>query len=327
MHVSCPNCKTKYNLADAMMKPGAKAKCTKCGHLFPLGEPAPPPKPAEPDGFDVDIDADLENEILGGFDDTASGADQGPGLDGLDDDLDGDLDAPPAPKRSAAKDDDGISFDDGELDGSLGFDLDGGSKKKGKKGKKKAGKGGGRKGLLIVLVLLLLVGGGAAGVWFFVPHLLPFGPKAEQPPADQGEVKTDVISTKKIKDIVLLNVKQYVINNEKVGQMVVIEGKVVNNFPTPKELIKVQASMFDDNGVVVASSQMLCGNTLSLYQLQTFSQPEIDDGLGNKVGILTNNTNIQPGGDVPFMIVFPNPPATATSFGVDVIEAKDPPKE
>jgi hypothetical protein len=39
--------------------------------------------------------------------------------------------------------------------------------------------------------------------------------------------------------------------------------------------------------------------------------------------VLTNNTNLQPGAEVPFMTVFPNPPQDVQEFGVNVIDIKD----
>ena len=38
---------------------------------------------------------------------------------------------------------------------------------------------------------------------------------------------------------------------------------------------------------------------------------------------MTNNTNVLPKGEVPFMVVFYNPPPDVAEFGVKIVDAKD----
>lgn len=128
----------------------------------------------------------------------------------------------------------------------------------------------------------------------------------------------------KVKDIALRNVRQYYIPNEKAGNIFVVEGKAVNNFASPKERIKVEITLFDEKGHVLVAKQMLCGNTLSQFQLQVQSEEEINASLGSEVGILTSNTYLKTGMDTPFMAVFFKPPDAVKEFGVKVIDALDP---
>jgi tRNA nucleotidyltransferase (CCA-adding enzyme) len=76
----------------------------------------------------------------------------------------------------------------------------------------------------------------------------------------------------------------------------------------------------------VQSREFLAGNTVSLFQMQILSEDELEAALQAKVGILSNNTNLRPGMDVPFMVVFPNPPETIQEYGLKVIEARRPPQ-
>jgi hypothetical protein len=46
--------------------------------------------------------------------------------------------------------------------------------------------------------------------------------------------------------------------------------------------------------------------------------------INNKLEVLTNNTNIPPGGEVPFMVLFYNPPPTVAEFGVKIVDVRDP---
>ena len=144
-------------------------------------------------------------------------------------------------------------------------------------------------------------------------------------PAAPGAQKPEEAA--KVKDIMLQNVRQYYVSNEKAGQLFVIEGKAVNNFKTPKEMIKLEASLFDEKGGTLAAKEELAGNTVSLFQLQVMTRDELKNALASQVGVLTNNTNIAPAGEVPFMMVFFDPPEAVKEFGVKVIDVKDPPRQ
>ncbi|PTN38334.1 DUF3426 domain-containing protein [Desulfonatronum sp. SC1] len=126
--------------------------------------------------------------------------------------------------------------------------------------------------------------------------------------------------------ISLQNVRQYFVSNEKIGQLFVIEGKARNDFPEPMELFRIEASLFDAAGQVVERNEFLAGNSVSLFQLQILSEQELEAALSARVGILTNNTNIRPGMDVQFMVVFSNPPDTVQEYGLKVIGAQHPPR-
>lgn len=174
-----------------------------------------------------------------------------------------------------------------------------------------------RKGLFITLFLLALAGGAAYGIWNHTSLL--DGMKALMEPGPEQD-QTDLVRL-----IALRGVRQYNINNEKIGNISVIEGKTVNGFPEPRELIRVEASLYDAAGNVLVSKQQLAGTSVSLFQLQVLGEQELEQALANKIDILTNNTNVVPGGEVPFMVVFYNPPDNATEFGVKVIDARLPP--
>lgn len=173
------------------------------------------------------------------------------------------------------------------------------------------------KGLFITLFLLVLASGAAYGIWNHttlldsLKELMTPGP--EQNPTDL------------VRLIALRGVRQYNINNEKIGNISVIEGKTVNGFPEPRELIRVEASLYDAAGNVLVSKQQLAGTSVSLFQLQVLGEQELEQALANKIDILTNNTNVAPGAEVPFMVVFYNPPDNAAEFGVKVIDARVPP--
>lgn len=174
-----------------------------------------------------------------------------------------------------------------------------------------------RKGIVLFILLLLVAGGAGYAVWTLTPiaetiHAL-LTPEQKVNPADL------------VKHIALRGVRQYNVNNEKIGNISVIEGKTVNGFPEPRELIRVEAALYDASGNLLVSKNQFAGTSVSLFQLRVLGDQELEQALANKIDILTNNTNVQPGGEVPFMIIFYAPPDKATEFGVKVIDVRVPP--
>ena len=173
----------------------------------------------------------------------------------------------------------------------------------------------------------IILGAALAGLALIIAALFFFKPWTKMNIPFLGSLsgkKETTDNADKVKDIALRNVRQYYIPNEKAGNIFVVEGKAVNNFATPKERIKVEITLFDEKGHVLVAKQLLCGNTLSQFQLQVQSEEEIGASLGSEVGILTSNTYLKTGMDTPFMAVFFKPPDTVKEFGVKVIDALDP---
>lgn len=332
MIVECPNCKTTYNLDESLIpEDGRQVKCTVCEHKFRVELPS---------ATGVH-DQDIEDLFGASEDEGGEGGSQfASALDGLNDDDDAPAPAAPAqaPAKAPAKGgyeipEDLASATAEELDGAEapakgkgegvsldgGFSLDGGKSKK----KKKAG-GGKKKGLVIGIAagVLLLLAGAAAGLYFLKPGLIPGlggAPKAEEAakPMDQASVE----------NITLDKIRQYYVDNEKVGRIFVVEGVAINDFDVPKELIAVEVGLFDASGQMVASKRQLAGNVLSLYNLQIQDWDKIESGLTNESGVAANNMFVQPKGEVPFMVAMAHTPESVSEFVVKVVEVKDPPEK
>lgn len=163
--------------------------------------------------------------------------------------------------------------------------------------------------IITALIAALLAGG---GTWFWMQW--------EQTPKPAGhEVE------KKVEKLTMRNVRQYNVLNEKAGKVFVIEGRAVNEFPEPKELIELEGAIYDKDKKPLAVKRQLAGTQLSLFQLQVLSEKEMESFLNNKVELLANNTNVPPGGEVPFMILFYDPPDNIAEFGVEIVDVKDVP--
>ncbi len=178
-----------------------------------------------------------------------------------------------------------------------------------KKSKGKAGK------IIISLLVLLICIGGGGGVWWYMFK------QPQKPAPTQAEI------AKSVELMTMRNVRQYYVKNEKIGDIFVVEGKVVNEFPEPKELIEVEAAIYAPNKSTLMSKKQLAGTALSLFQLQVLGEEELESFLHNEIEILTKNTNVPKGGEVPFMLLFYNPPPEVAEFGVKVLSAKDVKKE
>lgn len=171
---------------------------------------------------------------------------------------------------------------------------------------------GGRRKLWLAVALILACLGGGGAYWYFGVR------QVKAPPTEQELAK-------KIELLTMRNVRQYYVDNEKVGKVFVIEGRVVNEFPQPKELIAVEAAIYDKDKKPLAVKTQLAGTQLSLFQLQVLSEKEMESFLNNKVEILSNNTNVAHGGEVPFMVLFYAPPDGVAEFGVKIVDVQDTP--
>lgn len=165
---------------------------------------------------------------------------------------------------------------------------------------------------LWLLLLLFLCGGAGAGAWYWF-----YGSASETSTED---------AAKKVEMLTMRNVRQYNLLNEKVGKVFVIEGKVVNEFPEPRDFIELEGAIYDRDKRTIEAKKQLAGTQLSLFQLQVLTEKEMNSLLNNKMEILANNTNVPPGGEVPFMILFYAPPDNVAEFGVRIVDAKASPK-
>ena len=324
MFITCPNCETKYNLPDEMVVPGARLNCKVCNHVFdfpnaggqmpgqtpePASRAAPPQKP--------DARAPRAEPPMS-------------------------MTPEPSPRGDLKK---------GGKAGSL-------QRPGGKKSRKGCL-------IFFLLILLMIGGGAAAlysgdairahlpeSVRAHLPRMPESFPvhlpesipthlpesilahlsrlyesiRAHLPNLPFGLGQTATAPAKDmISRITFRGVRQYTLVNEKIGSIIVIEGEAVNGFSEPRELIRIEASLFDKNSKLLDKKQQMAGTSVSLFQLQVLGEKELEQALGNRIEILSNNTNVSPGGKVPFMIVFFKPSEAVTEFGVTVIDAKTPP--
>ena len=176
------------------------------------------------------------------------------------------------------------------------------------------------------LFLLFLLG---YGVWLIIGSFTgdPTAPVTERQTQEQKGAEgalAQAESERLLSGISLDEIRQFQVDNTLIGKIMVIQGVAVNVSDSYKDFITIEARILDANGRTLGEPvQQLCGVSLTLFQLQSLSAEELRATLNNRITILTYNTNIAPGGRVPFVVVFPSPPANMKQFEVRVISVRD----
>ncbi len=323
-----------------------------------LDDPASP-KPADDQGSD--FDAAFEEAVAGEGADEDDIEDDLDDMDfGIEDDAEDEADITDEAKDDAedddAEDDFGIDDDDDDdvnlnddndddldtggffasLDGDKNLDMDARPKRKGGFGKLLL-----TLLLFIILILVLAVLTFNLRLWSVPQSLqdveieLPFELPLEVPfvktvgtlePSVEEPVKAEPVGDPldRIKQIQPVDFRQYVINNELEGRIFVVEGQALNNSDSPKERIMVEVALFDAGGLEMGVQEMLCGNTLSLFQLQVDNRLTIEKNLTSSRGTNLNNSYIKPGETTPFMFVFFDLENKVEEYRIQITDAHDP---
>ena len=313
MNVTCPQCRTVYRLPDDKAKAGAKLRCSVCRHVFSLPEEERMTT-EEALSFGSGL-ASME---------TPKRADDDLQLSGLSSPStphDGGLSLGEAPRRDLdmALDDTvrGV-LDDDSFDDSLSISAQEEDGRLEEFEEKKRGRLDGAFSLLLCIGLIF------GGIWAWKHTTYLDGLKALIVPYISPEDSAPVEPSALLEKLEIRDWRQYQVKNEKLGALIVIEGKVKNNFTTPRELIRLEAQLFDAQGKVLTSRQQLAGASLSAFQLQLLDKEELEKALNSKLDIIASNIDVMPGGEVPFMVVFTDIPAGASDFKLRIIEASVP---
>lgn len=167
-------------------------------------------------------------------------------------------------------------------------------------------------GIFLFLFLFAL-----AGVWVF------FTQYKKQEEEQQTKENASINMQEQIKDLSIKDYRQYFItNNPNIKTpFFVVEGKIKNNSADTKAFIVVKASLFNDKGEMIIEQEALAGVALSLFQLQTMKEQDMIDTLKDPLEIAVTNSRVLPQSEVPFMILFFDPPREVTEFSVQIVSA------
>ncbi|MDR2892834.1 MAG: zinc-ribbon domain-containing protein [Deltaproteobacteria bacterium] len=183
--------------------------------------------------------------------------------------------------------------------------------------------GRGKKTFLLLAVLICLAGVGFGGYYIFQS----FSSSGTSGDGNTEAISMDPAALEKVRhlDVQSNGIKYDYISNERLGKILVLEGKVTNNYSTPKDNIVVEARLLNSKGVVLKSQRQICGVLLTPLQLTALGQQELLKALNNRIEIMANNINVVPGASVPYMVVFIYPPDDTVEFEVSAVDASDPP--
>ncbi|MCE5334186.1 MAG: zinc-ribbon domain-containing protein [Desulfobacteraceae bacterium] len=123
---------------------------------------------------------------------------------------------------------------------------------------------------------------------------------------------------------IMESLQAYYLENIHAGQLLVIEGEVLNESPKPVSFVLVEGKLFNSNDVVAQIQRCYLGNVLSRKEIANLKLTEIQDRMMNREGKNLKNVRIPPASKVPFMLVFHNLPeiSSLSNYSVDVISSQ-----
>ena len=120
------------------------------------------------------------------------------------------------------------------------------------------------------------------------------------------------------------SVQAYYLENVHSGQVLVIEGEVLNESNQPVSLVLIEGKLFDSRDAVAQTQRCYAGNSFTRKEIGNLTPYEIKGKMMNIEGENRKNVRIPPAGKVPFMLVFDNlrEIITLSNYSVNVISSK-----
>jgi predicted Zn finger-like uncharacterized protein len=112
------------------------------------------------------------------------------------------------------------------------------------------------------------------------------------------------------------SVKAAYIVNSQAGELLVISGEALNEYPKPRAALQVNVTLFDAAGQTLATKSAYGGNPLTEEQLKSLPLDKIEATMANQFGDSLANMEVAPGGAIPFVVVLANIPEGVKDFGV-----------
>ena len=131
---------------------------------------------------------------------------------------------------------------------------------------------------------------------------------AQAPSQEQDSNNIDLHSLR------LEKVRQYFVDNEKVGRILVIEGQVVGQKPFLPSTTHVEAVIIGEDKKPLEKKEQKVGGNLSLLQLQKMDKEELENSL-----YLALDANVKRQA-FHFIVLFYNPIKTVSEFTIKIIK-------
>ncbi|MCF8032787.1 MAG: zinc-ribbon domain-containing protein [Desulfarculaceae bacterium] len=120
----------------------------------------------------------------------------------------------------------------------------------------------------------------------------------------------------------LVEVKNLLLDNETVGQIFVIQGKVINNHRRPQRSVLVQVTLRDTMGKMIKRASSYAGSVFTSAELKFMSLGVIERRLASDLALDGRPYVAGPGEALPFMIVVANLPKEGLQFTAEVISSE-----
>ncbi|SMC22470.1 MJ0042 family finger-like domain-containing protein [Desulfacinum hydrothermale DSM 13146] len=176
-----------------------------------------------------------------------------------------------------------------------------------------------KRSLAPVLLGLLVVAGLLAGGAYYYYAKFVTGP------APQEEAPTSPTAPPAVPQVTIEeNIQAYFLENATVGQIFVVQGKVVNEESRPVSFVLLEGKLYTGENQPALVQKAFCGNVLSKEDLMQMDMADVQNAMMNREGKDLTNVHIPPQGKVPFMIVFYNLPdlEMLKDYSVEVVSAQ-----
>lgn len=177
------------------------------------------------------------------------------------------------------------------------------------KSKKKGSK------LLLALLLILLIGAGVFA-YYFVTYGVTSAPQLISKVEQQVNQWLNPQPKPAGPSISIQSGDNFYINNDHLGSLFVVTGKVTNISAQPQGEIAVIATLHASDGTVLRSIKVFCGNPISRDELRSATLEQLQGSMSNKLGAGLSNVSVQPGESIPFYAVFSDLPENFAEFGI-----------
>ena len=291
MIINCEKCGSKFNLDERLLNEnGSKVRCSVCKNIFT----AFPPEPEKEDDFDTSLEETV------------------------------DLDSPPVFNENYEdnKDDDSADKDfDRAFEDALNEEIDQDEIEEEEKTETQIKSSEIKKKkrrpslIFIIIIFSFVVILGALSVYLFAPAFLPEGTTGTQPV--QEEEFTDAGNRRL--DIIDLDGSFF--STKKIGQLYIIKGKILNNYPQSRSNILVKGTIENEKGKPIDRKLAYAGNIFTERELENITIDEIEKRLKNKAGKNNSNINVPSKESVPFMIIFYNLPDSLSEYVVETVSS------
>lgn len=169
----------------------------------------------------------------------------------------------------------------------------------------------GSRSLVYLLVILILAGAGYGAFWMMqnkgikIPFISNLFKLSSADVAGNLNISTTEVASR-------------FVTTAKQGRLFVITGKARNDYAEARSAIHIMAKLYAPGKVLVATQSVFCGNFLSDLELESLDIETIQKILQNRSGDNYSGERIDPGKEIPFMVVFSNLPDKLEEFTIEV---------